>query len=111
VRPFLIVALIFVVALGFNCATPAAPAGDATKGKAIYTGKCAACHGAAGEGKDAIAKMFKVEMKHLGSKEEQAKSDADLKKVIAEGSGKMKPVKLTEAETADVIAFVRTLKK
>jgi cytochrome c1 len=50
-------------------------------------------------------------MKHLGSKEVQAKKDADLKKDIVEGNGKMKPVKLTDEEAANVIAFLRTLKK
>jgi mono/diheme cytochrome c family protein len=89
----------------------AAAAGDAAAGKAVYTSKCATCHGAAGEGKEAIAKMFKVEMKNLGSKEVQAKSDADLRKGITEGVGKMKPVKLTDKEAADVVAFIRSLAK
>jgi len=34
-----------------------------------------------------------------------------MKKDIVEGTGQMKPVKLTDQEAADVIAFVRTLKK
>ena len=67
-------------------------AGDATAGKATYAKKCATCHGKQGEGKAAIAKMLKVELRHLGSKEVQAKSDADLKKVITAGSGKMKQI-------------------
>ena len=46
-------------------------------------------------------------MNALGSKEVQAKKDADLKKDIVEGNGKMKPVKLTDEETANVIAFLR----
>ncbi|MBI4462551.1 MAG: cytochrome c [Acidobacteria bacterium] len=86
--------------------------GDAAAGKAVFTKKCATCHGAAGEGKDAIAKMMKVEMHHLGAKEVQAKSDADLHKEITEGTGKMKPVKgMTEEELANVIAYVRSLAK
>jgi mono/diheme cytochrome c family protein len=85
--------------------------GDAAAGKPVYTSKCATCHGAAGEGKPAIAKAMKVELRHLGDREVQAKSDAEWKKIIAEGSGKMKPVKLTDAEVANVLAFARTLKK
>lgn len=94
-------------------ATPALTAGkgDTAAGKTLFASKCASCHGANGEGKEAIGKMFKVEMKHLGSKEVQAKSDADLKKEITEGSGKMKPVKLSDEEAANVIAFIRTLAK
>jgi cytochrome c6 len=84
----------------------------APEGQALFTAKCQSCHGPNGEGKDAIAKMLKVTMHPLSSKEMQAKSDADLKKIITTGSGKMKPIAgLTDAQVADVIAFVRTLKK
>lgn len=86
--------------------------GDATAGKAVYDKKCATCHGETGEGKAAIAKMLKVEMRHLGSKEVQAKSDEQLRKDTVEGIGKMKPVKgLTDEEIVNVLAYVRTLKQ
>ena len=86
--------------------------GNAEGGKAIYTKRCATCHGAAGEGKAAIAKMLKVEMKHLGSKEVQSKSDADLHHIISKGFEKMKPVTgLSEKEMNDLIAYLRTLAK
>ncbi len=86
--------------------------GDAAAGKAVYTKRCATCHGAAGEGKEAIAKMLKVEMRHLGSKEVQARTDTDLRKVITEGNGKMKPVTgLNEKELADLLAYLRTFTK
>ena len=50
-------------------------------------------------------------MPPLGSKEIQAQTDADLKKTIIAGKGKMKPVAaLTEQQVGDVVAFVRTLK-
>jgi mono/diheme cytochrome c family protein len=81
------------------------------EGKEIYTAKCAPCHGANGEGKAAIAKMFNVTQAPLASKEVQAKSDDQLKAVILKGEGKMKPVSgVTEKQAADVVAFVRTLK-
>jgi mono/diheme cytochrome c family protein len=84
--------------------------GDAKAGKAAYDRQCATCHGADGTAKEPIAKMLKVEIKHLGSKEIQAKSDADIRKVITEGAGKMKPVKgLSEKDVPNVIAYVRTL--
>ena len=91
---------------------PASAGGDATAGKTVYTKSCSSCHGPNGEGKDAIAKMFKTEMKPLGSKEVQAKSDAELRKVITDGTGKMKPIKgLSDKDLDNVIAFVRTLAK
>jgi mono/diheme cytochrome c family protein len=89
-----------------------AMAADTNAGKDLFGKKCASCHGPDGEGKDAIAKMFKVEMKPLGSKEVQARSDADLKKVILEGSGKMKGVTGIDAKNADdIVAYLRTLAK
>jgi cytochrome c len=86
--------------------------GDAAAGKELFAKKCASCHGAAGEGKDAIAKMLKVEMKPLASKEVQAKSDAELIKDMSQGVGKMKPVTgLKDKDHQDVVAFLRTLAK
>ena len=93
-------------------ATSLFAAGDAAAGKADYAKKCASCHGQAGEGKDAIAKTLKVELKHLGSKDVQAMTDADLKKIAIQGMGKMKPVKDLDDKSADnVVAYVRTLKQ
>jgi len=106
-----VIAIITVVTLVL-LATPLFAAGNAAAGKEIYAKKCVSCHGEAGEGKDAVAKMLKVEIKPLSSKEVQAKTDADLKKTILEGMGKMKAVSGVDAKQADdVVAYVRTLKK
>ena len=87
-------------------------AGDAAAGKDLFAKKCASCHGPNGEGKETVAKLFNVELKPLASKEVQAKTDADLKKVSIEGSGKMKPVKDLDSKSADdIVAFVRSLAK
>jgi mono/diheme cytochrome c family protein len=87
-------------------------AGDATKGKAVYIRSCLKCHGADGSGVAPIAKALKVEMKPLGSEEVQKRTDAELKKDITEGTGKMQKVPgLTEEQVADVIAYVRTFAK
>ena len=84
---------------------------DAAAGKSAFDKACKSCHGPDGKGNPAIAKMMKVEMKALGSKEVLAKSDADLKKIVTDGVGKMKPVKtLSAAEATDCVAFLRTLK-
>lgn len=95
---------ILVVAAGFTFA-------GAPDGKTVFESKCQPCHGPNGEGKESIAKMYKVEMHPLGSKEIQAKSDDEIKTTITQGHGKMKPVNgLNDKQIADVIAFVRTLK-
>ncbi|MBI4442155.1 MAG: cytochrome c [Acidobacteria bacterium] len=87
-------------------------AADAQAGKTVYDSKCKTCHAAAGEGNAALAKTLKVEFKALASKEVQAKSDADLKKVVTQGDGKMKPVTgLSDKQVEDVVAFVRSLAK
>ncbi len=80
-------------------------------GKAVYDKSCKSCHGPDGAGNPAVAKMMKVEMKPLGSKEVQVKSDDDLKAVVTNGVGKMKPVAtVTGDQVSAVVAFVRTLK-
>jgi len=83
----------------------------APEGKTVFEAKCQGCHGPRGEGKEAVAKMFKVEMHPFSSKEVQSKTDADFKKIITTGNGKMKPITgLSDKQIEDVIAFVRTLK-
>jgi cytochrome c2 len=84
--------------------------GDATRGKEVFK-RCAVCHGDSGEGKEAIGKAFGVTMIPFSSKEAQSLDDANLKKGIIEGRGKMKPVALSDQEVADVIAYLRMLKK
>src|SRR5262245_38427938 len=87
-------------------------AGEAAAGKAVYDKSCKSCHGADGAANPNIAKMMKVEIKDLGSADVQGHSDADLKKIITEGQGKMKPIKSVAGKDLDnVIAYVRSLKK
>ncbi len=66
-------------------------------GAATYASKCAACHGKAGEG----AKMAPTAIAGLPADQ--------VKKAITEGKGKMKPVKIEDADA--VAAFVAGLKK
>jgi mono/diheme cytochrome c family protein len=81
-------------------------AADAAAGKAVYSAKCRGCHGATGEGNPSMAKALKVEMKPL------SESSADVKKVITDGQGKMKPVaSVTGADLDNVVSYVQSLKK
>ena len=51
-------------------------------------------------------------MPDLKSAAVQALSDDDIKKIVADGKGKSKPVKTVGADSIDnVIAYVRSLKK
>ncbi len=85
---------------------------SATAGSAVYDKSCKSCHGADGTPNPAIGKMMKVEMKDLKSAEVQAMSDADLKKIITAGKGKMKPATAVSGAALDeVVATVRSFKK
>jgi mono/diheme cytochrome c family protein len=87
-------------------------AADAKAGKATYDTSCKSCHGPDGTPNAMVAKMMKVEIKNLKSKEVQSMSDAELTSIIAQGRGKMQPVKSVTGKSVDnVIAFIRTLKK
>lgn len=92
--------------------TAACLAADVKAGQGAYDKSCKACHGPDGTANPAIAKMMKVDVKDLKSAEVQASSDDDLKKVITDGKGKMKPVATVSGAALDnVVAYVRSLKK
>ena len=104
--------IIFTI-LALACLSGAvASAADAKAGQAIYDRSCKGCHGPDGTANPAIAKMFKVDIADLKSAEVQAMSDADLKKVVSDGKGKMRPIaSVSGASLDDVVAYVRSLKK
>ena len=98
--------------MGLMFSVVALTAADANAGKAAYDKACRSCHGADGTPNPKIASMMKVEMRPLGSKEVQALSDAEHKKIITDGKGKMKPIKsVPGADVDNVVAYVRTLKQ
>jgi mono/diheme cytochrome c family protein len=101
-----------VALLGITMALRAAAAGDAAAGKTVYANKCMICHGADGEGATGYAKAMGLQPARMSSDRVQSKTDAELKKIILEGSGKMKPVKgLSDADIDNVIAYLRTFRK
>ncbi len=92
--------------------TVAYAAGDASAGKVAYDQHCKNCHGADGVANPKIAKMMKVGIANLGSPAVQKMSDDDLKKIIANGKGKMMAVKSVTGKAADdIVAYIRTMKK
>ena len=102
-----------LIVLGFVAAAAiAVQAADINTGRTVYDKSCKSCHGPDGAGNPAVAKMMKVQMKDLKSAEIQAMRDDDLKKIITDGKGKMKPVASVSESAADnVVAYIRTWKK
>jgi len=101
----------FLVVLGLAVAATALQAANAGAGKAAYDKSCKSCHGLDGTANPAIAKMMKVDMRNLQSGDVQAASDADLKKIIVDGKGKMRPMPALSGSADDIVAYMRTLKK
>jgi mono/diheme cytochrome c family protein len=88
-----------------------ASAADVSAGQADYARACKSCHGPDGTPNPAIVKMMKVEMKDLKSAEVQALSNDDVKKIIAGGKGKMRPItSVSGSALDDVAAYIHTLK-
>ena len=58
------------------------------------------------------ASVLRYLRKHLGSEAVQAKSDDEIKAVITEGVGKMKPPKgLSGTDVDKILAFLRTIEE
>jgi cytochrome c6 len=81
------------------------------EGGADFKAKCAMCHGADGKGDTAMGKKFGL--KDLGSAEVQKMSDAELNTTITNGKDKMPKYdgKLSKDQIADLVKYIRTLKK
>jgi len=104
-------AAIVMLAVLAMTAVPAR-ANSADDGKELFRQKCAICHGPNGAGDGPMAKASKLTIPDLGSKDVQAMSDADIKKVITTGKGNMKPVKdLSGKDLSNLLAFIRSLAK
>jgi mono/diheme cytochrome c family protein len=85
---------------------------DAEAGRAVYEKSCKSCHGATGRGNPAMVKASKGAMQDLSSEEVQSRTDEQMAKDIAGGTGQKKPIKpLSEKQMKDVIAFVRAMAK
>lgn len=101
-----------LITLVLSCLSwAAASAADVSAGQADYAKACKSCHGPDGTPNPAVAKMMKVEMKDLKSAEVQSMSNDDLKKIIAGGKGKMRPItSVSGSALDDVAAYIHTLK-
>ena len=94
------------------CTVFSAFGANASNGKVVNDAKCKSCHGADGTPNASVAKMMKVEIKDLKSSDVQSMSEGDLKKVITDGKGKMRPIKtVSGTDLDDVVAYVKSMKK
>lgn len=85
--------------------------GRVSKGKNLYHKNCAGCHGT--EGKGDGYRLLGPDPASLASPSTQEKSDAVLLKTIHEGKPNMPSwkLRLSEQDSRDVLAYVRTLTK
>ena len=83
----------------------------ADSGNALYEKSCAGCHGADGKGNEKMAKLIGDKGLNIVGDETKKKSDEQLLKMIAEGSGKMPASKLTKAEQKQALGYARSLAK
>lgn len=96
-------------------ATMAASAkGNADAGKKIYLESCQNCHGPTGKGDSDMAAYLTPPPANLTAKATQAKTDVQLRKVILEGRPGTAMTgyegAFEEAQLADLIAYIRSLK-
>jgi len=77
----------------------------------IYVAKCQMCHGADGSADTPAGKALKA--RPVKSPDFLKESDADLIAIVKNGKNKMPAFagKLTDAQIAEVIAYIHTLQK
>ena len=83
-------------------------------GKKIYMESCQNCHGPTGKGDSDMAAYLSPPPANLTAKATQGKTDAQLRKVILEGRPGTAMTgyegAFEEAQLADLIAYIRSLK-
>ncbi|MBE0658645.1 MAG: c-type cytochrome [Bryobacteraceae bacterium] len=98
----------FIVAMSL----PLAAAGDAAKGKELYTKRCKICHADDGAGTPALQKKYGAKLLPLAGKEVQAMKDPDITKSFSEAVNHKALLKsLQPGDLDNVIAYIRTMKK
>ena len=85
---------------------------DVARGKTLFVRNCAGCHGPEGGG-DGYRFLRGPDPVNLTSPATRKKSDAELFKTLHDGKPNMPPWegRLSEKESRDVLAYVRTLAK
>lgn len=117
--------IILLTAVAASVIPAAATAADAEAGNALFQINCMTCHGPAGQGDGPLAAALDPKPRNLAGSDfkfdtdndGKTGTDADLKNVIMQGamafggSPLMAPwMTLSDADVANLIAFIRTLK-
>ena len=96
------------------------PAGDASRGAALYADYCGACHGKTGKGDGPIAVAYKPRPRDLTDRAHLSKrTDHDLYNVISRGGGAVDSATtmpgwgavLAPQEIWDLVTYIRQLSK
>jgi mono/diheme cytochrome c family protein len=99
--------MVYALAFAVLCLMMVQPM-SAQSGADLFKQKCAMCHGPDGKGETPMGKNMKL--RSLASADVQKQSDAELQGIILKGKGKMPPQKVTDAQAADLVKFIRSLK-
>jgi mono/diheme cytochrome c family protein len=112
VLPLLFTGSILLASVAQADAESKAQGGDVARGKTLFARYCTGCHGPEGGG-DGYRFARGPDAANLSSPSIKKKSDAVLLKTIHEGKPNMPPwnTRLSEKESRDVLAYVRTLAK
>jgi mono/diheme cytochrome c family protein len=85
-------------------------AADPKAGQAVYDKHCKTCHGPNGAAPPNVAKFQDGRILDLRSAHVKAMSDADLSKIVTNGSGKMRgDTTVSRGDMENLIAFVHSL--
>lgn len=92
---------------------PAAEAGDAVAGQALYAANCTACHGVKGDGKGPAAVALNPKPTDFTSAAYwQARTDAQVARAIRSGrpgTSMTGFTQLSDGDLDDLVAYLRTL--
>lgn len=106
--------LVLVVLALAQLTMAASTKGSPDAGKKIYLESCQNCHGPTGKGDSDMAAYLTPQPANLAAKKTQTKTDTELRKIILEGrpgtAMSSYDGAFEEAQLADLIAYIRSLK-
>jgi mono/diheme cytochrome c family protein len=106
--------LAVLTVVGLSSMTIAAPSGNPESGKKIYLESCQSCHGPTGKGDSDLAAYLTPPPANLTAESTQAKTDAELRKIILEGRPGTAMASFDgafeEDQLTDLIAYLRSIR-